>query len=741
MADQLEGYTLNEGIEAMHELAKRGALPDGAKEVYSELQRRGVFDAKQAIKAEVPKAAESSAPKMSQLEATGRAVAQGATFDWADEIYGYGSNLPKLATEGYDAYKTAAAKDTAASRASNKQAAKDYPKTFLAGEVGGAIAPLALSYLLPGGQPAAVARTTSLASKVYEGAKAGGLFGSVYGAGSTESAPDASVAQAVTDTAMGAGKGAILGAGMGAALPPLFQAGSAVASKVMAPVQAYRDPNGFATRKVGEALYRDAGGEKTAGVSEMLARGGDIAKTAPNTILADIGDDATRKLMRSAVNTPNQETAAFQKMLDGRARNQAQVIEDKLITPHFGDPKEYTKTLDALLAMRNKEATPAFEKAWAGDFKASNELVDIIQSRPLLHPNGPVIKAIQANIDNARGRGYQITDLETAHLVKVELDKMIKWAANPVSQLGNSSASNISDKALRTLRNDFVDALKKSEGDGVKDYFSAIAKYGEESNIARAMELGRKVGRGETPDNIRKNFANMTQYEQDAYRRGVGYSAAQKNRDGHYHADRVRRDWDTPAMDARLQELLPPARAIAPPPPTGPQPVTSGPVVPPLPHTSKMLPPPGIKDPMMEIEAVKEALNAQRATRNAAQGNSTTAAQLKSMEDSGKEAQRVIKTMGLMKDVARGNWSAVMAKLESGAARLGGMTPEVAAQVLKILSMEGPAFKGGMSLHIDPKIMQAMTARERFDARFQRIGNQTVRGLFAGASGPTEQRR
>lgn len=713
--DKVDSEYLNDGLDVMHELARRNALPDESRVVYEELKRRGAFGG--AKPQEAPKTEAQPAPKMSQLEATARAIGQGLSFDWGDEIYGYGSNLPKLATEGVDAYKAAAAKDTAAVRENNRQAAKEYPKTFLAGEIGGGLATILPAMLLPGGQPAAAARAATLASKIKQGAAAGAGYGAVVGAGNAESAPDAASGEAIIDTGMGALKGGAAGGLFGAALPPVLQAGGAAVRAVTNPIQAYRDPTGFAARKTGEALYRDGGGQNSAGVAQMLQKGDEIAQTVPGTVLADVGGDATKKLMRSAINTPNQETTAFQKMLDTRAKGQAQVIEDKIITPHFGDPKAYTQNLDDILAKRNAEATPAFEKAWAGDFQPSNELVDLLQSRPLLRPDGPIIKQVQANVNNARGEGFRPTDLEVAHLVKLELDNMIKWAENPISRLNNSGAANVSDKALRQLRDEYVKALKGSQGQGVKDYTAALAKYGEESNVARAMELGRKVGRGETPDNIRKTFADMTPFEKDAYRQGVGYSMAEKNRTGHYHADRVRRDWDTPATDARLNELFP------------------------LPKPGTATPPPGTPDPLANIERVKEALNAQRATRNAAQGNSTTAAQLKAMEDSGQEAQRVIKTLDLAKDAIRGNWSAVLAKLESGAARLGGMTPNVAAEVLRLLGQKGPAFPGMMQTNVSPAVMQALTDRAKADARMRRIGDQTVRGLFAGSYGPQERQR
>lgn len=650
----------------------------------------------------------TDAPKAEQPSALTsfiRGVGQGASFNWGDEAIGYGKNLPKL-VQGQEAYRKAAAADTAAIRADNKAAANANPITHLGGELVGAAIPTVAAMLLPGGNVAAGAnyatKAATFGKRVMDSAKLGSLFGGIYGAGAAESSAKATPVDAALNTAMEAGTGAGLGAAVGAAIPPVTAAlGAAYRGFISNPLQAYRNPSEFAARKVVEAADRDLGPN---GASLMISQAQKLAQSAPETILADAGGDATKKLMRSAVNQPNSQTNEFQQFLDNRARNQFQVIEDRMIKPALGNPASFDDTLTNILAKRAEQATPAFEEAFVAPFAPSQQLVDLMRSRKLLaDPNSPVYKAINADIANSPAmsrmlQGDQMSDLAKAHLIKMQLGKMVDWAANPMSKLDRSSADNVSDAVLKTLYRDFVDALRASQGEGVKKYFSAVQQYGDETAVARAMKLGLETGRSESPRAVRSTLERMSEPERQAYRHGLATGTAERNLQGRYTADRIARDWDTPAMDAKMQAVVDP-NALGP------------------------------------LMSTKAALEAQSATRKAAQGNSSTAAQLLAAQDSGKEAERVMTATQAIRHAVQGNWMALASMLERGVSRIQGMTPDVAAQILRIMQSQADSAGAVNLLDLKPALMAAMTRRDAAIARQGVRDPATTRGLLAAYYG------
>jgi hypothetical protein len=94
-------------------------------------------------------------------------------------------------------------------------------ESIASGIIGSLPITVGLSYLTGGASlPATGAKIIPLAQQLKHAAKVGSIWGGLYGAGSAESAPDATLAQAALDRAKGSAKGAAVGAATG----PVVQA-------------------------------------------------------------------------------------------------------------------------------------------------------------------------------------------------------------------------------------------------------------------------------------------------------------------------------------------------------------------------------------------------------------------------------------------------------------------------------------------------------------------------------------
>jgi len=165
--------------------------PDLSKQFDSESDLHSQFDKEPSQGMGDSAQARGEIEKPSQLEAGARGLAQGATLGFGDELYGAGRGaLEKMSPS--ESTKDMSLKDLYqmyrdSQRAKNKSAEQAYPKTYLAGNVVGGIAPMALT---GGSLPAAVGA------------------GAAMGLGSSEAdLTQGDIGGAAKDTAIGAGLG------------------------------------------------------------------------------------------------------------------------------------------------------------------------------------------------------------------------------------------------------------------------------------------------------------------------------------------------------------------------------------------------------------------------------------------------------------------------------------------------------------------------------------------------------
>lgn len=606
-------------------------------------------------------------PEISRLEAGARGAASGITMNWFDELYGYGSQLPKL-MQGKDAYLAAAAAEVENQRKQNAAAKEAHPGTYLAADVGGGLVSGLGAMMIPGGQAAGaanLARAATLPARIKQGAKIGAGFGAVAGAGAAESASGTSNGDIVGNTLMEAGKGAATGAAVGAVLPPAFDAAGAVLSPLSNLVRARRNPQGVAADKVAEAFQRDAGGQGGT-IYNKSAEVPGLFRDA-ESIIADAGGENVQRKMRSALNVPNDQRTQFMKKLDDRAGNQHAKIEADMIGA-LGDPKTYYEAADAIVRSKTLQAGPAYKAAFDAPFDWNAEKFTNLFARPTMDAikNRVEKRMLDSGAPGEPGTGEVFNNMrpmEVLHHVKVELDHLIGQAAKAERRGDASSKESFDLRTLMKLKEDFFDALNSSGGDGPKLYQKAMSQYADHSALTRALETGYEhAASKEAPEVVRQTLGKMSPPEQELYRLGVARKWAEINRSGKKFNDRIGRDWVSPDREMMLDA------------------VAKGPA---------------------ERRAFKQSLDAmaeQTKTRQKAQGNSTTAAQALEAQDDAKPADM----LRLGKRAVLGQWSSLMEGLAQKAAPLGGMTPEVASNMLQILASPIRPAAPGMSRNVNP---------------------------------------
>lgn len=300
----------------------------------------------------------SSKPDIGQGRAALEGFLSGASANFSDEVYGaskasglpdwmggfrapvgaarlimdYLSSNPSEATAIYEK-----ARDE--KRGIQKQAKEQYPGTYMAGEVGGAL-------VVPTGR----LQAATLPGRMGRGAAFGAAYGGASGVGAGENAQD---------RAIGGVSGAMTGGALGAAAPPVvegaIQAGRAMTRPVANSLRGIVNPEAEAARRVGVALDRDIGADPQA-VSRLSApefaaasQGGGPAR------VMDIGGDATRALARSAANTSTEGRGILDRTINERFDEQAPRIASWLRnTFHFPDVQGQQQAIEQ--AARNVNA-------------------------------------------------------------------------------------------------------------------------------------------------------------------------------------------------------------------------------------------------------------------------------------------------------------------------------------------------------------------------------------------------
>lgn len=302
--------------QAVAPAATRGATAGAMSNFFDQ------FDAPQdgpVVQQQSPQAA--VAPAVSKTESFAAGAAQGATFNFYDELRGLmeaGGLNPKdpasLSSLFQGAYKYFTGDQAAAQRydtASGREreaarvAAEANPMTSLAGNVAGAIA-------VPVG--AAVSGAT-LPARMASGAAVGAGYGAAYGLGE---------GVGVEDRASRALVGGLLGGAVGGAAPAVIEGVTkgvgALTSRPVNIARAAVNPTGAAERAIGRA-YREAVESDPLGMQRLTAA--ELAKQrgGPAVVMDTLGGEG-RNLARSAGNISGTARDTLNRALDDRFESQ-----------------------------------------------------------------------------------------------------------------------------------------------------------------------------------------------------------------------------------------------------------------------------------------------------------------------------------------------------------------------------------------------------------------------------------
>lgn len=416
-------------------------------------------------------------PDIGRMRALGEGLLSGASANFRDEIYGASraSGLPeilggfrapvgaaKLAYEHYTGKPGEASKAYAEAvahmREIQKQAQEQHPYYYGGGNLAGTVAGMAA---LPGG---AAIKSATLLPKIKAGATLGAEYGALAGAGEGED---------LSSRTSGAGIGAVsggIGGAAGVAGGELIGAGGKLANDyfgkpIASLIRGYRNPEQEGMRRGAAAIMEgqpNVAAGKSPGLtpSEWLA-----AKQAGEPVmLADMGGETGRALLRSAANTDPEGraliTSAVQDRFEGQGERAGAAIRG--LMPGGADA---FKTAEKLLSDYNAARGPAYRAAYkAGDRPIRSDELERLASIPAVE--NAMKSAVTSGANRAGAEGYGGFNPG----VTITPDGRIEFAKGPK---GIPVYPNLQfwDSAYRDLR-DKAGSLFRS---GEKDNGSALA--------------------------------------------------------------------------------------------------------------------------------------------------------------------------------------------------------------------------------------------------------------------------
>lgn len=605
--------------------------------------------------------------KTGMLSAAAQGAAQGLSFGFSDEIEG-------AARGAYDALTTdksftdAYGERVGAARERQRHAVEDQPLAYYGGEIGTALA-------VPGGLARAGVRGATaraadlgLGARSAAAAREGAAYGAAYGAGTAEGG--------IPERISGAASGAVVGGALGAAVPAAVDLGGAALRRVTQPVRGYTNPEGVASEKMAEALARDMGSSGSpadiARASRRIDARALAASDDPTMMLADIGGENTRRLIRQANDMPNDNVQRFNKRLDHRQNFQWRRIEREM-GQTLRDPNDYAETVGDIVARRAQQADGDFQQAWAVETPMTDRLRAVF-ARPTMRELQQLTARRLADEGMAIGLENRTQQI---HRMKLELDTQI-GAARRAQEMGNIPKAGWDLRTLQTLKRDLLHAIDNPQ------YRRALDNFAGESALADAAEDGFQNVLKMHTEEIGPMLRGLSASEADMWRLGAARALAGKIRKPNVTSDRTENIFSSPDIQMRMEAIFPDNESRR--------------------QFQRML--------------VREARKAD--TRKATQGGSHTSRNLATADEAGAPARAVASAA----QVARGN---VLDPILTAVGRVGnrfsGITPASANAMLE-MGMR-PASQG-----LDPMVFNAM-ARAQLRPEQRAL---IARGLIAGSA-------
>lgn len=530
------------------------------------------------------------------------------------------------------------------------------------------------------------------AARVGEAAAEGSIYGGLTGAGEARGSID----DQLGDVAKGAAIGGVLGGGLAGA----SQLSGALGSGLRSAIKGARDPEGYAAQKVVQAIQRDG-----STVADTLK----VGDSSPDTMLADMGGENVRRLLRASGNVSgpaaNDIAEAMGERLSGQRGRMMDAVSKNLapgnaVSRNLGPGDMYHATLDEIAATYRTKADPLYKAAYAKPVDYTTFELDRLMPRipkqawgdanKLMQIEGYKPKQLIANIeDDGSVTLNRVPDMRQWDYVKRGLDSMIA-AEDGKGAMGGTTPVG---RALSSLKNEILQVLDKQN----PQYAGARRFSSDMIGLKKAADLGTEILQMPKGDAVRA-FSALSQAEKNVARIGLAKTLKDKILAGSDGSDRVKAVWNEKTREILKETFDQKAfRNFA---------------------------------RFMESEKIKMT------TLAAARGNSTTAQQLASLLDAGDSA-----AIDTIKEMAKGNlWGATLSAVARWARKMGGLNENSAASMAKILTTQ----KAGID-KIKPKLLNAESAMQNASNRAVNIYPAFPRtaGMLGAsyASRPTDDRQ
>lgn len=578
-------------------------------------------------------------------------------------------------------------------RSIQKQAREERPGTYLAGQVGGAVA-------LPGG---AMMQAATLPARMVRSGAVGAGYGGIAGFGEGEG---------LSESAKGAATGAAVGAGVGAVAPPLVEGLVQGARSTVGPlirgVRGALNPESEAARRVVTAIDRDvrASPTGTPGITpqELTAS----AQQGGPAALMDLGGETTRGLARSAANTSPEGRATLNQAINQRFEGQAGRVTDWLRhTFHFPNATAQQEALEQTARSVNRGAYARAYRdgdrgVWSPELERLTSSPDVVaamreaatkgKSRAVTEGFGgfnPGVTFDNGIVNFQRGRTGQPTypNLQFWDYTKRALDD----AERAARRAGRTEEASVLGQLSRSLRAE-LDTQVPSYGQaraGAASFFGAENALEAGQNFVRT-----NLGIRET----RAALARMSPTERQLFQDGFVSRFIETLEATGDRRSVLNKIASSPAAREKLTLALGPQRAA-------------------------------------ELEAGLRVEGIMDLARGAVQGNSTTARQLAELGFAGGAYGLGAMNFGAMDPHTLG----ITALAGALAAGRRGIDQRVSRQVAEMLSSNDPSVlrRGIQAIARSEGLINALRSADR---RLASVGGQQIRlpGSQAGSIGRTD---
>jgi hypothetical protein len=480
-------------------------------------------------------------PKAARLAMT---AAQGPTLGFADELAGF-IQAPFIAKPG-ESMSDAYARGRDVYRSGVQSYQQEQP-------IGSAVAQGAAS--LPLGMLNLGRQILPQVGPVMRSIGAGGLFGTVAGAGEAETVQQIPQ-QALQTGATSAVLGGATELGMKAVRPVASmvktQAGRAIPEAIKGLVGG--SSVDIARNRVAQAMLRDG-----ATPDQVIAR---MSKLGDDAILAESAGYNTRDLLDTMATLPGRTKNRTEDLIRQRQAQRGGRLATAAQQQLSPTGARLADSVESLITKRDVDATPLYNQLKTVTVTLDDDLKEILDAANKLGAFG---RAKQISI--GLREPFTLKDFNKAtDAAMPDLDKVKRGLDDIIggkSALNDKGEINEFGRSVIQLKRDFLKRLDDATSDadtGVSLYKGARNAYAGPSALISAAELGRTV-LNKPAATIKTLVKDMSDSELESFRVGA-YEGLRDLAGTQSGQTRLLNMWKEPATQERLKEIFPSERAF-----------------------------------------------------------------------------------------------------------------------------------------------------------------------------------